>query len=358
MAYQFADGFDNYANSYVLVAGYPWDIAPNGASTISTADFRFTPPGSLPGACMINGGSGNVLRKTLSSTQSILIVGVGFKPVTLSLSSPCEIVSFWDGGTEQICLTYNLNGALQFFRGSATGTAIGPATANGTVVANTWYGLAMQVVIATGTAGSVSLYVNGSAAAAITASSLNTSSSGNNFASQVGLGGNINAAPNNKFDDFYCFDSTGGTLNSLPSGDSRILTKMPSAAGTYTNWTGNGNASPNNYLNAAELPPNTTDYNANNVATTKDSYTMQSASLGVSPYFVVARASMDMDDAGPHTPSLFVRSSSVDSTGVVTPALTSGTYKFYDAYFPNDPATSSAWTSTGADNAQAGVIEG
>jgi hypothetical protein len=212
----------------------------------------------------------------------------------------------------------------------------------------------MQVTIATGTSGSVLLYVNGSAVAAINSTGLNTSSDGNNYANQVSIGTQASGFTA-KYDDFYCFDSTGGFLNSLLGGDARILTKMPVSAGNYTNWTPNGLSS--NFQNAAVLPPSVSDYNANNTSNTKDSYTMQSASLGVAPYFVVARASLTRDDAGTHTPSIFVRSGSTDSSGVVTPALTSS-YVFYDGLFQNDPNTSSAWTGPGADNAQAGVIEG
>lgn len=355
MAYQFADGFDNYGNSYTLVAGYPWDTNPSNAATVTTSDFRFSPPGSLPGGCMQVSGSGNVLRKILSGNIGTLIAGVGFKIAALPSSGVVEIVSFWDGGTEQCCLTLNSNGALQFNRGSSSGTAIGAITPNATVAANSWYGVAVQVVIATGTAGSVQCYLNGNPAAIINSTNLNTSASGNNFASQVGLGGNANAAPNCKYDDFYCFDTTGGFLNSLLGGDARILTKMPSGAGNYTNWTPTGLGA--NWQNAAVTPPSTADFNANNVSTTKDAYATQAASLAVAPYFMLVRASLERDDAGTHTPSIFVRSGATDSSGTVTPALTSS-YLFYDAVFQNDPATSSVWTGPGADNAQVGIIEG
>jgi hypothetical protein len=354
MAYQFADGFDNYGTAFVMVAGYPWDFAPNAAEVTSTADFRFAPPAGLPGGCVAMGNSGNVLRKNLSGNLTPLIAGVGFKISALPTST-AEIISFWDAGTEQCCLTVNNLGALQFFRGAGTGTAIGAASPNATIAANTWYGVAVQVTFAGGSSGSVAAYLNGSTVALINSTGLNTISSANSYANQVGIGGNVNAAPSCKYDDFYCFDTTGVFLNALLGGDARIITKMPTGAGNYTNWTPNGLGS--NFQNAAVQPPSTSDYNANNVSTTKDSYAMQSAGLGVAPYVVMARASMERDDAGPHTPSIFVRSSSTDSAGVVTPAL-SASYLFYDAVFQNDPATNAIWTGAGADNAQVGVIEG
>lgn len=356
MAYQFADGFDNYGNATTLTAGYPWDFVPNSATISSTADFRFSPPGSLPGGCITNSGSGNMARKILSGNISTLIVGFGFKCVTLPASGQQDVCGFLDtSATMQSTLCVNTNGALQFFRGDGAsgGTAIGTATPNATVVANAWVGLSLQVTFS-GSSGSAQLFVNGSPTAAINSTSLNNIVSANSFANQVGIGNNVNANVH-KYDDFYCFDTTGITLNALPGGDIRILTKLPASAGNYTNWTPTGLAS--NFQNVAVTPPSTADFNANNVATTKDSYTMQSAGLAVPPFFVLARASMERDDAGPHTPSIFIRSGSTDSSGVVTPAL-GASYLFYDAVFATDPNTGLAWTGPNADNAQAGVIEG
>jgi len=253
-----------------------------------------------------------------------------------------------------LSLTLSSTGALQFYRG--TSVALGSPSAPGTISAGTWYGIQVQVTI-NGSTGSVACYLNGSVTPLITASGLNTQVTANAYANQVSIGSNGGSGvqPAWHFDDFFCFDNTGGTLNSVLGGDARILTKMPSGAGTYTNWTPTGLAS--NWQNAAVVPPSTSDYNANNVATTKDSYAMPVANLAVAPYFVVARASLERDDAGPHTPSLFVRSGTTDSTGVVTPAL-SASYLFYDAVFQTDPSTGVAWTGPGIDNAQAGVIEG
>lgn len=362
MAYQFADGFDNYGNSFSLANGYPWDLVQG--STVINTDFRFTPPNTLPGGCVTMTGTQNLVRKNLSSNQSTLFVGFGLKLSALPGAGLTDLCDFWNAGAQQLGLAVNSVGALQFYRGtgstlgggfSPVATAIGSITPNGTIVAGTWYGLLITVTIGTGTAGSVKLLLNGNQSAVINNTNINTSGDGSAFSNQVSIGPSVTNIGTVKFDDFFCFDTTGSFLNAAPTSDTRILTKMPSGVGNYTNWTPNGLGS--NFQNAAVQPPNTADFNANNVATTKDSYAMQSASLGVAPYFVVTRASMERDDAGPHTPSLFVRSGSTDSSGTVTPALTSS-YLFYDAVFQNDPATSALWTASGADNAQAGVIEG
>jgi hypothetical protein len=359
MAYQIADGFDNYGNSYTLVAGYPWSgFSPGGAQTVITSDYRFAPPSGIPGGCLVCASGGqNWIRYNLSSNQTTLIMGFGFKAISLP-SGTNDICGFWDSGNPQVSLALTSTGALQFYRASGSttlSTAIGPATAGSTIAAGVWYGIQIQITI-NSTSGAVACYINGASTPAITASSINTQSTANAYAGQVSIGSNAGSTqPTFHFDDFFCFDNTGAFLNSLLGGDARIITKMPASAGTYTNWTPNGMTF--NYQNAAVQPPSTSDYNANNVGGTSDSYTMASAGLGVAPYFVVARASLERDDAGPHTPTVFVRSGSTNSTGTVTPALTSG-YLWYDAVVQNDPNTGVAWSSVGADAAQVGITEG
>jgi hypothetical protein len=357
MAYQFADGFDNFGNTYSYTSGYPWTLVTTtgGACNTTTANVRFAAPGSLPGAAMVI-AAGSGLTQNLLGTPSTLIVGFGVYVANLPASGYYPLVAFADTGTAQCSLSVNANGALQFVRGYST-ALIGTASANGTIAPNTWYGLAMQITFS-GSAGTASLYVNGSATPAINSISLNNIATANAYATQVKLGFTTLGTGSSAIitcDDFYCFDSTGAFNNSLVGSDARILTKMPASAGNYTNWTPNGLGS--NFQNAAVEPPSTSDYNANNTPGTKDSYITQSASLAVAPYLVLGRASLERDDAGPHTPGLFVRSGSTDSAGVTTPALSSS-YAFYDAVFTVDPSTSTAWTGPGADNAQIGIIEG
>lgn len=367
MAYQFGDGFDNYGNSYALIAGYPWDYLGQqgsgsqhaGTSNTSTADYRFAPPGSLPGGCVIV-NQNNFLRKNLVGTPGTLYFTFAFKLTTLPESGVGGIFDFWDNGNYQCCLTVSSTGALQFYRGnglppggggSGLQTAIGTASAGGTVTNGVWYGVNLAITIST-TVGSHNIILNGNSV--LSNSSLNNSGTGNAYATQVSLGTTNYSAC--KYDDFCCWDNTGAFFNSALSGDSRIFTKLTSGAGQYTNWTPT-NPTNVNWSNVNTLPPSATKYNSNNTVTTKDSYAVQSAGLSVAPYLVWARASLDMNDAGPHTPSLFMRSGSTDSAGVATAALTSG-FLFYDAVFQNDPATSSPWAGAAADAAQVGIIEG
>ncbi len=359
MGYQFADPFDQYGNNYTLLAGYPWDtLSSAGVATVLNTDFRFTPPGSLPGGCC-SVTQGNYLRKNLGSFQgslstpaTVFLLG-GFKLANLPASSPGDIFMFWDTGVQQLCLAVTPNGAAQFYRGNVA-NAIGAITPNGIIQANVWYGAAIAVTV-NGSAGSVQLFLNGSGVAAINSTGLNTQATGSPQITQVSIGNSNNNVGVIKYDDFMVYDTSGAFLNALPGYDPRFFTKLPAAPGNYTNWTPVGLSA--NWQNASQQPPSTTDYNANNVGGTKDSYVTASAGLASTPFAIIVRASLERDDAGPHTPSLLIRSGGVDATSAVLPALGSS-YVFYDYVPQNDPNTVLPWTGPNADAAQLGVVEG
>lgn len=358
MARQFDDGFDTYGNNTSLVSGLPWDVVSNSQTAI-TSDSRFAPPAGLPGGCLVSSQNG-YLRKNMSGNLTTIIVGFGFKAAALPATAPVDMVEFWDAGNYQVSLALTSNGALQFYRGNGSNvslsTPIGAATPNGTIQPNIWYGI-IAVVTFNGSTGSVTLYLNGSSTAAIASTGLNTAPTGNAWANMVSIGTptpNFPTGQNPRYDDFFCWDTTGSVNNAAPLTDVRIISKVPSAAGNYTNWTANGLAS--NWQNVSQMPPNSSDYNADNTPGTKDSYHVPSAGLTVAPLSVTVRASLWRDDAGPHTPSLMVRSGSTDGVGAALPAIGSSP-AYFDTQF-NDPATSSPFTAAGADAIEIGVVEG
>lgn len=360
MARQFDDGFDIYGNATAFVAGYPWDTV-SGPVVSSTADGRFAPPAGLPGGCAST-PQNNWIRKNLVGNQATLIVGFGFKAAALPGSGQAGILDFWDSGNFQLNLAVTAAGALQFWRGNGLAPGgggqplsvqVGATSPNGTIQPNVWYGI-IVVVTFNGSTGSVAIYLNGSATALISSSGLNTAPSGNAWANMVSIG-NINNNMSSKYDDFFCWDSTGAVNNAAPLTDVRIITKVPSQAGNYTNWTPNGLAS--NWQNVSQMPPNVADYNANNTPGTKDSYGVPSAGLALSPLSVTVRASLWRDDGLTHTPSLMVRSAGTDGVGAALPALGSSP-AIFDTQFVNDPATGAPWTAAAADAAEIGVVEG
>lgn len=359
--YQFADGFDTYGTAYSLLAGYPWDQIV-GACQVITTDYRFAPPAGIPGGCVSIPQNGSI-RKNLVGNPSTIIKGFGFKLSTLPASGVAEICTLWDSGAFQISLVVTANGALQFWRGNGlppggggvyNSAQIGTTTAAGTIAAATWYGILFQATI-NATTGSLLLYLNGGVNPLINSTGLNTRGSANSYATQSSLGNITNNITTSKFDDYFCFDTTGSSQNTIPTVDVRIFTKLASGVGAYSNWTPTGLAS--NYQNVSQAPPSTSDYNANNVGGTKDSYALPAIGITSVPIFVVARASVEKDDGATHTPSLMVRNAGVDSVGTALSPITSS-YLFYDTLFQNDPNTGNPWTGTGVDSAQVGIVEG
>src|SRR5438105_7126507 len=317
MGYQFGDGFDNFGDNYSPVAGYPWDTVTGSTTRIRTTDYRFAPPVGIPGGC-VDIPNSLMLRKNFGSfpgslsNPSTIFVLTGIKFTPLPGQDFANYLTFWDSASVQVEFVVDANGAGQFWRGSAPagGVRIGTKTANGTFQANVWYGLAVQVKIHSST-GIVQLFINGSPTATINSSGLNSQATGNAFATQVSIGNDNNFGTAARYDDFLCFDNSGTFMNALPVGsDSRIFTKLGSKAGNYTNWTPTGLAT--NWQNSSVQPPDVTKYNANNVGGTKDSYGTPLIGLTTNPFGVIVRASIERDDAGPHTPSLLIRSGGVD----------------------------------------------
>jgi hypothetical protein len=362
LGYQFGDGFDHYGDNYNLTNGYPWDSVVGSVNRTSLTDFRFAPPAGIPGGCLRfqSNSTGQWVRKNLgtfpgsSPNPATVFVLFGVKFLQLPNATGNFLV-FFDTNLFQDMLTLNPNGALQFQRGNFVAN-IGPATPNGTIAANVWYGMAVAITVDPSN-GSIQLFINGSSTPAISATGLNTRATANSQITQVAIGDSSNQIGQFeiRYDDFLCYDNLGGFLNALPGYDPRLFTKLPNQAGNYTNWTPNGLAA--NWQNAAVQPPSLANYNANNVGGTKDSYGMPPIGLITNPLVVIVRASLERDDAGPHTPNLLIRSGSTDGISAALPALASS-YAFLDYVPQTDPNTTLAWTGPNADAAQPGVVEG
>ncbi len=347
MAYQFADGFDNYTNITQI-----WDIV-SGTITMSSGNARFAPPSGLTGQG-ISLTQNASLTKNLLSNQATLIIGVAYYTPNLPTSGNiANILALSDNSTVQVTLGYLSSGALQFYRGATsggTGTAIGTSSAPGVIQAAVWNFFEVVVTIDP-SAGAVALYMNQPATGAtalINSTGLNTRSSSNSYANQVTLK-DANLTANTRYDDLYCFDNSGGSFNAR-LGDQRIITMVPAGAGSSTQWTPSAGA---NWQCVDEIPPNDdTDYVSTTGVGNTDFYAMQSASISANPNFVVGRIRHRKDDASPHTLQLGVYrgGSSAFSPDVAVPS----SYVFSDYLFPVDPSTSAAWTSTGINAAQFG----
>lgn len=341
------DGFDDYN-----ATGERWDVA-SGTIQYSSAYARFSAaPNCQAQAVRFPTGGGGFKTKNYTSNVNAPIVSCAFLFEGLPNAGSQDFLAFLDGGSYQVSLALNANGSIEVWRGGAfaLGTKIA-SSAPGVVVPNTWYFLDFVPTI--GSSATVNVYLSTPAggAALISASGVNTQNTANAYANQVSIGyvnGGAAGVTAIRFDDFHAHDAGGSAPTTALGEGTRIFTKMPSGAGYATTWTPNGAAA--NWQCVDEVPPDgdTTYVSAASFPLT-EGYAIGAAGFTGTVNGVVRLSYIRKDDAGAHTFSNGVRSSTTN--GLSTAVAVNSTYSWVQSFFATDPATSSAWTATGADAA-------
>ena len=337
-AFQACDGFDNY-NSAALY--YEYVV---GTITYSSSYARLAPPAGCPGQGVLINQSAYV-RKNLQSNQGTLIIKLAVRIPSLGVnSSGGALIMAWDNGTPQCTLAVLPSGALCILQ-AATGSIIAQ-TSPGILSAGAWAGIEWEISISTST-GISNIWVNG--AQVMTASGLATQQSANAYANQVSFGDMTNRLNTSIYaDDFRVWDTTGSYQNAPVGIDSRIITKLPSGAGSVTAWTPNGASQ--NWQCVDENPPDgDTTYVSASTAGNQDSYAMPVASFTIAPVMVLARALMRKDDSATRTAGVGVVRGFSGATGIT--ATIGSSYAFVDGCISIDPSTGLVWTASGADAA-------
>jgi hypothetical protein len=343
-AYQFADGFDDYnsaASVYEYVGGTP---------VYGSAYRRFAPPAGLPGQGVYL-PPGASLRKTMASNQSTFINKIAYAPQALPSAFGTCISAVADGtagGTIQVALVWDASGALHLYRAWASPYVSGSlfSTGPGIIAPGNFYSIEVAFNV-NSSSGGAQVWVNGFEV--MNATGLNTQFTSNAFANIVWITDSAN--PGCYVDDFRVWDNTGSTQNAALGTDSRLVTKLPSGAGIYTQWTPNGAAA--NWQCVDDNPPDgDTTYVSGSTASLTDAYATPIAGFTAPPAMVVAIAWVRKDDSATRTMQLGVAQSggsSVVSGGTFT---LGSTYVRISCCLPDDPATSAPWTAAGADTAQ------
>ena len=288
--------------------------------------------------------------KNLSTNTTTFIVFVSYGSVSLPASLNSGIVGFYDGSTLQCYFAVNTNGTMQFYRGGGGGSNVAiynPSSALMTTGATKpVHGIEVQVTFST-SVGQVSAWLDGTQILNSPAN-LNTSQTGNAFASQVGIGPTIGNQNGPMYTDYLrVWDATGSTQNAPLGLDRQPITKLPSGAGANTSMTPNGLAS--NYQCVSVVPPNASDYVSAAGTNVIDDYAMPVAGITSAPSMVVATSYFEKDDGATRTYTNGVRSGSSNAVGSTFTA--SSSYTWVQNCIANDPATGVPWTASGADNA-------
>lgn len=336
MALLYIDGFDHYATAdvpkkYALTSGTPVIAAGAGRRG--------------GGALSMNG---QYVARQFSGGLATVIVGFAFARLAngaststflhLSESATRPHLSFVLTAANVIMVTCaEYNGAVL-----ATGT---------TALALGAYNYIEVKAVIHDTAGAVTVRINGAVEIALTG--VDTRNGGTGLMNMVLVGTDFSSVAC-YYDDLYICDATGSTNNDF-LGDCRVDTLYPSADGTYGAMACSTGTTHCTLVD--EATPNTTDYVSSATVNAKDSYAFTDLpSLpGTLTVFGVQVSNASLkDDAGARSVANLVRSGSTDAQSATVALGT--TLQFNVSMHPTDPATGTAWTTSGVNAMQAGTV--
>jgi hypothetical protein len=339
MAFQFCTGYDFYTTASQI-----WDTVA-GTVTINSASARFGGTHSQGASYPASAST----QKNLVGNQPTVIVGWAIKTLANPGSTSPILYLLDNTTTVQVSLAITAAGALQFYRGAPSGNPIGSAGSTN-FAAGVWHYLEVKATIDP-SAGVAQCWLDG--VQVINGSSLNTRNNANSYANQFRIGelaGGITGGVT--CDDVYCLDGTGGSLNAA-LGDRRIITIMPSGAGSFTQFTPVGAAS--NYQCVDEVPANdNTDYVSDGTVNHRDSYVYESVAISGNADFIVPWARISKDDASAHTVELSATDTANDafSSAIAVPS----SYGYVNGgAFATSPNGAAAWSQTVINRTEWGI---
>lgn len=334
------DGFDNLSNTTITSKG--WSASP--AAAFSAGRYP-APPGSAASQSMtLFAASGTpAISKTLPSTYATLVMGCAVNLSSLQgVASTRGMLNLVTSGNVTVAaISVNVSGFLQVTTGAGA-TLI--ATGSTVINVNTWYYIELKLVV--GTSGTCEVHLDGSTEIASTVGNFGTTNMARTFLQSTG-------GQTALFDDLYILDTTGSSPQNTFLGPSRIITPMPTGAGTHTQWAPNGAAS--NYLCVNEAPPDgDTTYVSDATPGDLDSYVFGQADGGASIFAVQTNHYARKDDANTRQIAPLIRQAGTDYIGNTFTEAAS--YSDFTQIWNQDP-TGSNWTPAVFNGDEFGVKE-
>lgn len=327
MALLFMDGF---GGEDILLK---WDPNSQGMNTASASP-------RVPGCFYANTNSSTIYKTITASTK--VIAGLGYSP-----SGNGYIAFMGDGGTVYhiSVVRDNTTGRLQIRRGDTNGTLL--VTGTQSLAAGMWNYVEVSVTISD-TVGEVHVRLNGNPTDEV---SFVGDTKNGGTASMIDK---ITINPNGgRLADVYILNDTGSVNNNF-LGDVVVRTLSPSGNGNSSQLVGSDGNSTDNYLLVDEHPYSASDYAGSATVGQKDTYAMADLPAGVTTVYGVQISSiMRKSDASLAQSRLLLRSGGTDYAGI-TRTLTTSSIGYYELY-PQDPATSAAWTPAGVNSIESGM---
>lgn len=249
MALLFCDGFDNGDASQKWTAG--------SCSLVSTTRFG-------AGKALDISSPRGYIDRTIQASGTIY-VGFAISSSSTASNTGPFISLYGDTGTIENLRIENVNaGVFALYRG---GTQLVKAT--NTFKADGWHYLELAATISS-TGGSFVLRVDGVEWMSYSGNTKNGGVNDSTDKIRIGRDDVLWTPMKPTIDDLYICDGQGAVNNTF-LGDIRILTVLPTAAGTSTQFTPTSGA---NYTTVNDVPDVTTSYNASSTIGQRDTFTM------------------------------------------------------------------------------------
>lgn len=333
------DGFDIYSSATTKA----W----LGSSYSMATDTRF---GS--GQCMkINSGASMQRLLAASEEHATIILGCAFRRETTANPTAHYDFIFRSDSNSRSHVTVSIqpDGSIAAWRGDYNSVSpLGQSAAANLVPPGVWHYIEIKVTVHD-TTGAIEVRIDGSATPVINLSNVDTKNGGtkttiDSFSFYTSNGNGMS------LDDMYILNPNG-SANTAFLGDVRVETIVPTGPGANTGLTPSTGA---NWAAVDELPANTSDTVASDVAGTKDTYTMGDLSAGAGTvYAVQVGAYAQKTDSGARQIKPVVRHSGADYSGTALPVGTSYGYVF--AIYETNPGTSATWTVAHVNAAEIGA---
>lgn len=377
MTLLFSDGFESYelgGDRTALESTYTYSKTAGGYG-LNVSDVSVLGTGRVTGKCVsassthsaenIDIALGHEIDVASLSSSSTWIVGYAMRCAASTFQSPYSynasprigLIQFQDSDGVPMVSVFtrsvsNITAVTGDMRSVPVGSKLG--SSDKSLLASVWHYVEFKITFSP-TAGSVVVRVDGQEALNITGAN----TSGKELAGRV-----LETSPTKLvvgctadgvpvwIDDLYVCDGSGSTNNDF-LGDVGNRRLYPTANGTTNQFTASGGGLNYTYVDEEDVDDDAT-FVESSTAGDNDLYAISDPA--VTPTDIVAFNVVVVaksDDGGAKTGRNMILSGSTEGLGDIYSL--SADYASYRALFPVDPATGTAWTSSGINNVEIGV---
>jgi hypothetical protein len=356
-----------------MVDGLDWPTA--------DADFkaRWTDASSLVsinssggvygGGCAIisgSGGAGNIITKTWTSTDHILLnlkVKLVLGSAAYTANTEQALLQFQGaGGTARITLSYDPNtDTLRLRANSIAGTQLGSNDTGSNIKDGNWHYFEWKILLGSSSNGSSKLKIDGTERTNLTVTSTTTTSTTGD-APKLGIF-SLSQTTGTKYyntyiDDLMVNDWSGGAITDF-IGNHRIATLRP-ASDSSVAWTPDTGGT--NYTQVDKSQFANSHYVKATAVGNIDLYGVTSwATYGFTPHTIYALQPVALGEKLSGTSctvaTVLKSGSTTDTAGAVTFAAGSTPPSFANKIYETDPNTSASWTAGNAQSVTTGPKE-